>query len=220
MHGRSSVNSRSECLKVVDRFRGQIREEWYKAQSDEFGWPSPLLQELLISGEDHRFGSHAGYDLHAIARSIRTRIATGRIEGASTIAQQLVRVLTCRYERTIGRKIREIALASLVTAAFPRQILPGLYLRVGYYGWGMTGLLAAQRRLRLDGSRLSLRDASRIVARLKYPEPRVMSRSRAALLERRATHLIALRQKHLAGSVYVGLGGDSLHAAIQNAWAP
>ena len=63
--------------------------------------------------------------------------------GASTINQQLVRVLTNRYERTFKRKVKEILLASLVARAIPKTDIPGIYLSVAYFGWRMNGLVQA-----------------------------------------------------------------------------
>ena len=75
--------------------------------------PSLILKRLLISGEDHRYFLHPGFDVIAICRAIWRRLAWGVREGASTIEQQTVRVLKGRYERTLRRKVHEILLAPL-----------------------------------------------------------------------------------------------------------
>ena len=96
--------------------------------------PSWLVQALLISAEDHRFFSHAGIDFVAVCRALYRGIILGRKEGASTIEMQLVRVLTGRYERTLSRKLREAALATLLARAVPKSDLPALYIQVAYFG--------------------------------------------------------------------------------------
>ena len=96
--------------------------------------PSWLVQALLISAEDHRFFSHAGIDFVAVCRALYRGIILGRKEGASTIEMQLVRVLTGRYERTLSRKLREAALATLLARAVPKSDLPALYIHVAYFG--------------------------------------------------------------------------------------
>ena len=62
------------------------------------------LSKLLISGEDHRFYYHLGFDTIAICRALRNRLIYNRIEGASTIEQQLVRVLMNDFEKTYKRR--------------------------------------------------------------------------------------------------------------------
>lgn len=168
--------------------------------------PPLVAQQLLVSGEDHRHGHHVGFDLIAIGRAIWRRLSQGIHEGGSTIEQQVVRVLTGRYERTIFRKVREIALATLVAQRYGKPRLPAVYLWIGYYGWRMDGYLEACRTLNLSPDRLSRRDAARLVARLKYPQPKIGSAARANQIERRAQHLCALYGKHVSRGIY-----DHLH---------
>jgi len=176
--------------------------------------PSASAQMLLISGEDHRFFSHPGFDVVAICRAIHRRIFSGKVEGASTIEQQIVRVLTGRYERTIRRKVREILLAVLLKSVVPKVDLPGLYLQIAYYGWRMNNYRQACTRLSLDPRFMSLEEAARLVARLKYPEPRARSIRRQAQIERRASHLLNLHTMHVSTSVYKRPFGKVAHASI------
>ena len=80
-----------------------------------------IVQRLLVSGEDHRHGRHAGFNAHAICRAIWYRVAFCRREGASTIEQQIVRVLTHRFEPTVSRKVRELMLATLLSEVMPKS---------------------------------------------------------------------------------------------------
>lgn len=176
--------------------------------------PPATAQRLLISGEDHRFFSHPGFDLIAICRSIHHLLILGIVEGASTIEQQIVRVLTGRYERTMKRKVREILLAVLITRAVPKGDLPGLYLQIGYYGWRMNNFRQACARLGLDAMAMSLREAAGLVARLKYPEPRAVSAKRESQIARRANHLMNLYALHASTSVYRGLPWKVAHASV------
>jgi len=176
--------------------------------------PCLLLQGLLVSGEDHRFFKHAGIDFLAACRAIWRRCVRGKREGASTIEMQLVRVLTGRYEKTLARKLREAALATLLTDVVPKHRLPSLYLRVGYYGWHMSTLSEACRRLRLSASAMTERDAASLVARLKYPQPKAFSASRRKDIDRRTKHLLQLYQKHRVTTVYKGLPLKLIHATV------
>ena len=127
--------SRSEWLQLRDRLA-----EAYKSHNDDCtGCPSIFAQELLISGEDHRFFGHGGIDLIAVGRAVWRGVVYRRREGASTIEMQVVRVVSGRYERTLRRKVWEMALATLVTREIPKKALPAMYLRLGYFGWRMNG---------------------------------------------------------------------------------
>lgn len=160
---------------------------------------SPSLLVLLIAGEDHRFGCHYGVDPIALCRAVWRSIFCQRQEGGSTIAMQLVRVLTGRYEKTLSRKIMEIYLAVRMTRHIPQNEILSLYLSVAYFGWKMNGLNQACARLKLDPSSLSPQAAASIVARLKYPEPRYPSYSRTRKIQIRAAHIMH-RYKRLFGA--------------------
>lgn len=164
--------------------------------------PPLIAQKLLVSGEDRRHGWHPGFDVRAIARALWRRLTSNRREGASTIEQQVVRVFTGRFERSMMRKIREILLASLVAEAFPKSSLPAVYLRIGYYGWKMNGFEQACRRLRLSPGSMTLSDAASLVARLKYPEPHVAPRSRIDQIRCRREYLTRLYFQHLEDETY------------------
>jgi len=173
-----------------------------------------VVGRLLVSGEDHRHGRHCGFDLYAICRAIWRRVASGRREGASTIEQQIVRVLTNRFEPTIGRKVREILLAALLSEAVSKRDMPILYLSVGYFGWRMNGFTQACRRLGIHPDTISLDEAAGLVARLKYPEPRVSPPSRLAQIKRRREHLKRLYERHLADGTYNYLGGHDVNETL------
>ena len=199
------------CLSLLAR--SVVRSEWstlrgelltvYKAHLELGDFrPAPIIVRLLISGEDHRYFHHAGFDLRAICRAIYRRVFWGIQEGASTIEQQTVRILTGRYERTIARKVREILLATLVTEVVPKTILPEIYLEVAYFGWRMNNFRHACKRLALHPQRMSLEDAAGVVARLKYPEPRVTPFKRGRQIQDRKVHLLKLYRTHLKQGVY------------------
>jgi membrane peptidoglycan carboxypeptidase len=173
---------------------------------------APLLVALrfLVSGEDHRHGWHQGFDPIAICRAMWRRAAYGAREGASTIEQQLVRSIMGRYERTIRRKLKEVALATLVSASFPKAVLPSVYLAIGYFGWRMNGYRQACDRLGLRPDLLTLDEAAALIARLKYPEPRITPHSRRLQIDRRRRHLIDLYRHHVIDGTYAHLHGQTI----------
>lgn len=151
---------------------------------------SPTLVKFLIAAEDHRFSRHPGVDLISLCRAMWKTIARGKREGGSTIAMQLVRVITGCYERTIGRKITEIYFAVRLTRLLHESDIPKLYLTVAYFGWRMNGLKQASARLKINLSSVSVLDAANIIARLKYPEPSQLDETRLHKISERAKHII------------------------------
>lgn len=154
--------------------------------------PSQEMCELLIAGEDHRFWKHCGVDWRALCRAFLKTIFLGRRQGGSTIAMQLVRTITGRYEPTPLRKLIEITLAIRLTCYLGRSRLPALYLWVAYYGWRMNNFRQACAQLSLNPASMSALDAAMFVARLKYPQPQVRDTVRRTKIYRRGLHLIKL----------------------------
>lgn len=150
---------------------------------------SPTLVSLLIAAEDHRFAIHPGVDPISLCRAVWRTLICRKREGGSTIAMQLVRVITGRYERTISRKITEIYFAIRLTRLMPKSDVPKLYLSIAYFGWRMNGLKQASLRLNINPACLSLHDAANIIARLKYPEPRRCDNSRLVKISGRTMHI-------------------------------
>jgi membrane carboxypeptidase/penicillin-binding protein len=149
------------------------------------------LTNALIEGEDHRFRMHAGVDLWAVTRALLNTFWVGRRQGASTIQQQLVRVATGRYEITLRRKIREMALGIALGRYFSQDEILALYLVKGYYGYEMSGLIRGCERLCISPAMASPAEAASLVARLKYPEPRVNSPTQRERIFRRTQHILA-----------------------------
>ncbi|WP_301703214.1 transglycosylase domain-containing protein [uncultured Muribaculum sp.] len=152
-----------------------------------------MLLDLLVLGEDHRNRYHIGFDIIAITRAIYRRVTTGLKEGASTIEQQLVRVITADYSMTFSRKLKEILLAVIIRMKFDRQQLAISYLDIAYYGTEYPSLDAILAGFGLSSDAdIDLKVCASIIARLKYPEPRVMSESNNYQIERRTSHLLKL----------------------------
>jgi membrane carboxypeptidase/penicillin-binding protein PbpC len=184
--------------------RVQLAHEYRRHLDRPESVPPLLAQQLLISGEDHRFFRHGGVDLVAICRAVWRGSVLGRREGASTIEMQIVRVVSGNYELTLRRKLLEIALATLVSREIPKRELPSIYLRIGYYGWRMNGYEAARSRVGLNPN--SAGDLARLVARLKYPQPQVPSTKRWSQIETRSKHLLNLNERHSGDGTYAELG--------------
>ena len=98
------------------------------------------LTQAVISVEDARFYDHPGLDVIGILRAAWTNFRRGgRVEGASTITQQLARSLFLSPERTYTRKIRELILAYQIEEQLTKDQILEMYLNQIYFGHGAYG---------------------------------------------------------------------------------
>ncbi|WP_026606104.1 penicillin-binding protein 1A [Methylocapsa acidiphila] len=110
--------------------------------------PSPAIPDLVkhafISAEDKNFYTHAGIDPEGILRNLLILVQGGRrIQGASTITQQVAKNFLLTNERTLDRKIREILLSFRIEGAYSKERILELYLNEIYLGLGNYGVAAA-----------------------------------------------------------------------------
>lgn len=154
--------------------------------------PTAEMCEFLMLGEDQRMASHFGVDPTALVRSIWMTCVFRKRQGGSTIAMQLVRTITRRYERTIWRKVTEIILAVRLTRTLDRMDIARVYLWLAYYGWNMHGFQQAHEKLALTPSSSSKVDSANLVARLKYPQPRHRNEDQISRIRQRVRYLLAL----------------------------
>ncbi|MCB9704357.1 MAG: penicillin-binding protein 1C [Myxococcales bacterium] len=109
----------------------------------------PRLVGATIESEDRRFFEHDGVDRAAIARAALQSVRHGRmVSGASTISQQLVKLVDSRGEpgaRTLGVKLREVARAQNLEEALGKPEILAAYINRLPYGHGLVGPEAAAR---------------------------------------------------------------------------
>ncbi len=163
-------------------------------QSLDFTRAPSLAVDMLGLGEDRRYYSHAGIDPRGIARAIWMFLKKNERQGGSTIEQQFVRTLTSDFEYTVVRKVREMALATLISRRTPKSRIAHLYLSVAHFGYRMEGIDAACKSLGKDVESLSPSDAAELIARLKYPQPKDVTPVWEEKLKRRTKHLLSLYQ--------------------------
>ena len=101
----------------------------------------------FLSAEDKNFFSHPGVDakgvLRAIINNIGNILTSKRLEGASTITQQVAKNFLLTNEVSINRKIKEAILAFRIERALSKQRILELYLNQIYLGSGAYGVAAA-----------------------------------------------------------------------------
>ncbi|PYO65983.1 MAG: monofunctional biosynthetic peptidoglycan transglycosylase [Gemmatimonadetes bacterium] len=144
---------------------------------------SPLLQRMVIIGEDSRFRSHHGIDPAEIADALGTDRGKGlwgalatawrnrdRLRGASTITQQLAKNLYLSPSRNPLRKLKEGVTALRLELALPKDRIFQLYLDVVEWGPGLWGADAASRAyFGVPASQLNESQAAALAATLPHP---------------------------------------------------
>ena len=107
--------------------------------------PQQLIQ-ALISTEDKNFYHHKGYDLFGLARSMVANVLAGHVvQGASTITQQLSRILFLSNEKTFTRKIKELQVAAQIEKTISKDKILEMYLNNVYLGSGAYGVKGAAK---------------------------------------------------------------------------
>lgn len=102
------------------------------------------LKKALIATEDKNFYRHHGYDIAGLARSTIQNILAGRVvQGASTITQQLARVLFLNNERTFDRKLKELFIAARIEKTISKDQILEMYMNNVYLGAGAYGVEGA-----------------------------------------------------------------------------
>ena len=128
----------------------------------------------FLSAEDKNFFYHPGVDakgvLRAVVNNISNIIASKRLEGASTITQQVAKNFLLTNEVSLNRKIKEAILAFRIERALSKERILELYLNQIYLGEGTYGVASASLEY-FDKpiSELSYEEAAMLAALPKAP---------------------------------------------------
>ena len=108
--------------------------------------PNKIINSFL-SAEDKNFFTHPGVDakgvLRAVINNISNIIYSRRLEGASTITQQVAKNFLLSNEVSLNRKIKEAILAFRIERVLSKQRILELYLNQIYLGQGAYGIASA-----------------------------------------------------------------------------
>ncbi len=155
------------------------------------------LQNAFVATEDYRFYQHKGIDFRGILRAIYQDIKAGKkVQGGSTITQQLVKNLFFSQEKRIFRKIFEMAYAIRIEQQYSKAQILEFYLNSIYFGhgtWGVQG--AAEVYFGKPVQRLTTTDSAMIAALAKSPEYYSPYRNPEAARERRNL-ILKLMERH------------------------
>lgn len=150
--------------------------EWARFQLDKREpvklkqMPSHLINAFLAT-EDHEFFLHSGISWRGIARSIVVNAYKGKkVQGASTITQQLVRLLFFDAQKTFKRKLKEQFYALLIERQFSKEQILETYLNHIYFGSGIYGVQAASQRFwGKSAEQISIAQAATLAGIVKSP---------------------------------------------------
>lgn len=105
------------------------------------------VQEAFVMTEDKRFYSHSGVDFRSIVRAVyKDIIARDKVEGGSTITQQLAKNLFLTNDKSWLRKTKEVMIALYLEREFTKSEILEMYLNVIYFGQGQYGIEAASNK--------------------------------------------------------------------------
>ena len=127
--------------------------------------------EGLVAIEDTQFFEHSGINPDAISRAIIKDIkAGGFVEGASTLTQQLIKMLILTREKKLLRKVKEALLAIRLETILTKEEILERYLNHVYFGHGYYGIkTAAKGYFNKDLYELSLKEMAILVGLPRAP---------------------------------------------------
>lgn len=152
--------------------------------------PKHLVQ-AVIATEDREFFNHCGISIKGIMRSMLVNLKNRRfVQGASTITQQLIRLLFFDARQTVSRKIKEQVVALLVEQQFTKEQILETYLNHVCFGCGIYGVEAACQRFWKKSARdITVAQAATLASTLKNPSRFCLLNSTENVRKRRDTML-------------------------------
>lgn len=149
---------------------------------------SPDLQHAVIAAEDARFYQHHGFDWHQIQIAAEEDLEGGRLRGASTLTQQLIKNLFFGTSRSILRKGAVATLVPVAELVLGKQRILGIYLNVVEWGPGVYGAESAcEYHFGTSARNIGRQRAAQLAAVLPAPlkwRPERMNHYAAIILER------------------------------------
>ena len=184
------IDPPTTAVQTERRVQAWMRHKPYQKRSQfvPLSQISPDLQHAVISAEDGRFYQHHGFDWHQIQIDAQEDLEGGRMRGASTLTQQLVKNLFFGTSRSILRKGAESTLVPVAELVLGKRRILELYLNTVEWGPGVYGAEPACRAWYGIPARSAGREqAARLAAILPSPlkrKPGRMDRYSGIILER------------------------------------
>ena len=130
----------TDNISLIDKVK-EIRESNNYTKLEDI---SEDYKNAVVSIEDHRFYNHNGIDIFSIIRSTYVNLKSKSLSyGASTITQQVGRLMYFSQEKSFIRKVSEIFVAFELEKSFSKDEILELYLNLMYFGNGYYGIYDA-----------------------------------------------------------------------------
>ncbi|MET1005700.1 MAG: transglycosylase domain-containing protein, partial [Propionibacteriaceae bacterium] len=162
---------------------------------------APVMQQAIISIEDHRFYEHGPLDAVGTLRAFLSNVVAGGVtQGGSTLTQQYVKMVQIEEAKkagddagvkaaqddSYGRKIRELRYAISVEKTLSKDQILERYLNIAYYGDGAYGIqVAAQHYFGTTAAKLTLPQAALLAGLVQNPTANNPVQNPTAALQRR-----------------------------------
>ncbi len=169
------------------------------------------LQHAVVAVEDRRFYHHPGIDPIGLGRAVVRDVRGGaRMEGGSTLTQQLARTIFLSNVKTFARKIKEGGIALLIEAQLSKKQILEFYLNRVYLSAGVYGVeTMSQHLFRKTAAAVTLPEAAFIAGLIRAPSALspwsnyegALERSHVVLAQMRAQGLITAPQYEAARQV-------------------
>jgi penicillin-binding protein 1A len=189
------IPNRPPSIQIAD-FNGRLlatRGEFYGDPVSLKDLPRHVPQ-AFIAIEDRRFYAHWGIDPMGVSRAMFANLMRrGVAQGGSTITQQLAKNLFLTQERTLKRKIQEVALALWLERKLKKIEIIELYLNRVYFGAGAYGIeAAAQRYFGKSAQKLTVAEAAMLAGLVRSPSRLAPSHNPEGARRRAQTVLAAM----------------------------
>ena len=150
----------------------------------------PRLVQSFLAAEDRNFFRHSGVDFQGLSRAMAKNVINAaqgrRLEGGSTITQQVAKNVLLNSDATIGRKLKEAILARRLEQSLTKQHILELYLNeiwLGYRSYGVGA--AAYNYFGKSLDNLTLAESAYLASLPKGPDNYHPIRNKAAAIGRR-----------------------------------
>lgn len=217
-----------DATTTIETADGEVIGELYTENRD----PVPLeeipdhVQEAFIAIEDRRFFEHWGIDIRSVARAAYQNIlAMSKVEGGSTITQQLAKNLFLSNDKTWARKAKEAMAAIHLERTHTKEEILELYLNEIYFGKGVYGIeKAANFFFSKPANELTLSEGALLAGIAKGPNGYSPIDYPEKALNRRNTVLMAMEETgKISAETRLAAEGQTLGLALNkpepNPWS-
>ncbi len=183
-----------------EELTGIYEGEWEGRRAVRVVDVAPILIRAILVTEDHRYFEHNGVDLVGVARAMVANLRAGEVrQGGSTLTQQLMKNFFLTSERTVSRKLEEMAMALVAERRYSKMQILENYLNEIYLGQrGARGIFGVAEASAFyfgkDPRDLDAAEAAMLAGLIRAPNAYSPFRSPERARDRRDTVLRALRK--------------------------